>query len=226
MFLSIRWQIIILAGLVMAGMAGLFSLQQQYALSNQFSLDQVAYQERLRTTASRLLHAQNDRLQVLARMLAETPAIHSALREGDVGRLRDAVEPLWPELSLGQGLSALVFFDEGQRVLGQWGGVTVTPLAALARQAERSEMPQAWVSCADSCVHQVVLPTTEHGQPLGAVALVSGLEGVVLDLRRRGDGEVAVLAAKGGGAQSRLESMRLLSMSGGEQARAVLHAAK
>lgn len=226
MFLSIRWQIIILAGLVMAGMAALFSLQQQYALSTQFSLDQAAYQERLRITAGRLLHTQNDRLQVLARMLAETPAIRSALRARDGDRLRDAVEPLWPELSLGQGLSALVFFDQGQRVLGQWGGVAIAPLAALATQAQHSEMPQAWVGCADNCVHQVVLPTAEHGQPLGAVALVSGLEGVVLDLRRLGEGEVAVLAAKGGSPQARLENMRLLSVSGGEQAREVLRAAQ
>lgn len=226
MFLSIRWQIIILAGLVMAGMAALFSMQQQYALSSQFSLDQTAYQERLRVTASRLLQTQNDRLQVLARMLSETPAIRSALREGNVERLREAVEPLWPELSLGQGFSALVFFDPGQRVLGQWGGVALAPLASLARQAQRSEMPQAWVGCGENCVHQVVLPATERGQPLGTVALASGLEGVVLDLRRLGEGEVAVLAAKGGGTQARLENMRLLSVSGGEQARAVLRAAQ
>ncbi|HNQ03448.1 MAG TPA: EAL domain-containing protein [Thiobacillaceae bacterium] len=226
MFLSIRWQIIILAGLVMAGMAALYSLQQQYDLSRQFSLDQAAYRERLRVTASRLLHAQNDRLQVLARMLVETPAIRSALRAGDGERLREAVEPLWSELSLSQGLSTLVFFDADQRVLGQWGAGAPAPLVALAERAERNEMPQVWVSCGARCEHQVVLPTTQHGRPLGTVALVSGLEDVVLDLRRLGEGEVAVLAAGGNGAHDRLKNMRLLSVSGGESAHRILRAAQ
>lgn len=226
MFLSIRWKIILLAGLVMAVMAGLFSLQQQYALTQQFSADQALYQERLRVMAGRLFQTQNDRLQVLARMLSETPTIRAALKAGDSGRLREAVEPLWSELSLGQGLAALVFFDQEQRVLGQWGQPPIPRLAALAKQAGRSEIPAAWVGCADSCVHQVVLPMTDRGLPLGSVALVASLEGVVLDLRRLGEGEVAVLAATRGTPSSRLSNMRVLSVSGGEPARLVLQAAQ
>lgn len=226
MFLSIRWKIILLAGLVMAVMAGLFSIQQQLALTHQFNVDQALYQERLRVMAGRLFHTQNDRLQVLARMLSETPSIRAAMKAGDSGGLRDAVEPLWPELSLGQGLGALVFFDQQQRVLGEWGDAPVSRLAALARQAARNEMPQTWVGCGDACMHQVVLPIAERGQLLGEVALVAGLEGLVLDLRRLGEGEVAVMAATPGAAASRLSSMRVLSVSGGEPALAVLQAAQ
>lgn len=226
MFLSIRWKIIILAGLVMAGMAALFSLQQQYALTSQFNADQALYQERLRVMVGRLFHTQNDRLQVLARMLSETPSIRAALKAGDSERLRQAVEPLWSELSLGQGLNALVFFNMDQQVLGQWGEPAISRLAALAKQADKSELPQTWVDCADACTHQVVLPTTERGQSLGSIALVTGLEGVVLDMRRLGEGEVAVLAATRTAVASHLSNMRVLSVSGGEPARLVLQAAQ
>lgn len=227
MFISIRWKIIILAGLVIAGTAALFSLQQQYALSNQFNQDQSNYQDRLRITATRLLHTQNDRLQVLARMLAETPAIRMALEAGNREHLQEAVDPLWSELNLGQGLAALMFFDREQRLLAQWGEGLTPRLAALAGLAERSEQPQTWVSCTAGCEHQVVLPITQHGQHLGSVAVISGLEGVVLDLRRLGEGEVAVLAAKGGGdTEGRITNMQLLSVSGGEQIRDVLRVAQ
>ncbi len=226
MFLSIRWKIIILSALVMAGMAALFSLQQQYALTHQFNQDQALYQERLRVMAGRLFHTQNDRLQVLARMLSETPSIRAALKEGDQVKLKEAVEPLWSELSLGQGLAALVFFDLDHRVLGMWGEAAIPQLAALARQAGKSEMPQTWVGCADNCMHHIVLPMTERGRSLGSVALVTGLEGVVLDLRRLGEGEVAVLAATRSASASRLSNMRVLSVSGGEPARLVLQAAQ
>lgn len=225
MFLSIRWKIILLAGLVMAGMAGLFSLQQQYALTHQFNADQALYQERLRVMAGRLFDTQNDRLQVLARMLAETPSIRAALQAGDGQRLREAVAPLWPELSMGQGLAALVFFDPQQRVLGQWGNAAISGLAALARQADRSERPQTWVACAEVCTHRLVLPVAERGQPIGEVALVTGLESLVLDLRRLGEGEVAVLAATPGASSHGPSGMRVLSVSGGEPMRLILHSA-
>lgn len=225
-YLSIRWKIIILSGMVMAGMAGLFSLQQQYALTQQFSADQTAYRERLRVMTGRLFHTQNDRLQVLARMLAETPAIRAALQAKSRERLRQAVDPLWSELSLGQGLSGLAFVDPDQNVLGQWGESGIPRLSALAKLAHAQETPQTWIGCTDTCMHQIVLPTTEHGQPLGGVALVAGLEGVVLDLRRLGEGEVAVLAGTQGSAASPIAGMRLLSVSGGEPARSVLQSAQ
>lgn len=226
MFLSIRWKIILLAGLVMAGMAGLFSIQQQYALTHQFKADQALYQERLRVMAGRLFNTQNDRLQVLARMLAETPSIRAAMKAGDSQSLREAVEPLWPELSMGQGLAALVFFDPQQRALGQWGDAAVPGLAALAKQANRSESPQTWLACGDACMHQLVLPTAERGKPLGGVALVTGMESLVLDLRRLGEGEVAVLAATPGAVARSLSGMRVLSVSGGETTRLILQSAQ
>ena len=225
-YLSIRWKIIILSGMVMGGMAGLFSLQQQYALTQQFSADQTVYRERLRVMTGRLFHTQNDRLQVLARMLAETPAIRAAMQAKSSERLRQAVDPLWPELSLGQGLAALVFVDPDQKVLGQWGEAAIPRLSALAKLADAREAPQTWVGCVDTCMHQIVLPIAEHGQPLGGVALVAGLEGVVLDLRRLGEGEVAVLAGTQSSATSPLTGMRLLSVSGGEAARSVLRSAQ
>lgn len=225
-YLSIRWKIIILTGMVMAGMAGLFSMQQQYALTQQFSAEQTAYRERLRVMTGRLFHTQNDRLQVLARMLAETPAIRAALQTKSGERLRQAVDPLWSELSLGQGLSGLAFVDPDQNVLGQWGEPGIPRLSALAKLAHAQESPQTWVGCIDTCVHQIVLPTTERGQALGGVALVAGLEGVVLDLRRLGEGEVAVLAGTQSSTASPLAGMRLLSVSGGEAARSVLQSAQ
>ncbi len=144
-YLSIRWKILFLTGMVMAGMAGLFSLQQQFALTQQFSADQARHRERLQAMSGRLFQSQNDHLQVLARMLSETPAIRVAMQANNRTALREAVEPLWPELSLGQGLAALVFFDAEQQVLGHGGDPALARLAALAQVAGARELPQTWV---------------------------------------------------------------------------------
>ncbi|MEW5770536.1 MAG: EAL domain-containing protein [Pseudomonadota bacterium] len=227
MFFSIRWKIVFVAGLVLAGMAVLFSLQQKWALNAQFGNDVMAHRERLRAMSERLFMLQNDRLQVLARMLAETPSVREAMRAHDAAAMAAAVAPLWPELNLGQGLSGLLLLDADQRALGGWGELDEARLAGLARQAVAREMPQTWLACsAAQCLHQIVLPVGERGRTLGSVALVAGLEGLVLDLRRMGGAEVAILANGGQGARARaahpLEGMRLLSLSGDERARAVL----
>ncbi len=75
-------------------------------------------------------------------------------------------------------------------------------------------------------MHQIVLPVAGQGQTLGAVALVVGLENIILDLRRLGEGEVAVLAGARGSAPAPLAGMRLLSVSGGEATRSVMQAAQ
>jgi diguanylate cyclase (GGDEF)-like protein/PAS domain S-box-containing protein len=226
-YLSIRWKILLMSGIVMAALAGLFSLQQHFALNSQFQQDQAAYQERMRVTANRLLNSQNERLQVLGRMLVETPAIRTALAKHDRAGLMAAVDPLWSELSLGQGLAALAFFDANHQLINHWGDPAIARLSALSRLAQDEEKPQVWLGCAASCTHQVVLPVAgEGGDSLGSIAVVTGLESIVLDLRRLGNGEVGVLMGMPTSADAPLGGMQILSVSGGEPSFMILQAAQ
>jgi len=220
-YFSIRWKILLLAGLVMSGLATLFSLQQNYTLNRHFEVEQETLGQRMAVTTNRLLLSQNERLQVLARMLVETPAIRVALANNDPERLAQAVEPLWPELSMGQGLLALAFIDTDQNLLRAWGDPSLARLTALARVAQTRETPQSWLGCASHCAQIVVLPATERGQPLGTIAVVTGLESMVLDLRRLGNAEVGLILTPQG-ATAGSAPAQVLSVSGGPQLEAIL----
>ena len=239
-FISIRWKIVTIAGFVMVVMAALFSWQQQIALSERFTREQQVYGDQMKTMTERLFQVQNDRLQVLARMLAEMPQLRAALRSGHSALARQVLEPMWPELTLGQGLAGLVLFSPELGVMAQWGQADASKLPGLARQAMLRETPQTWLECGgESCLHYVVLPLNEHGVSLGSMALVTGLEGVVIDLRQLGNAEVALLAgpdnapanapARPGRAApvaiNPISGLRVLSVSGGAATQATLQAA-
>lgn len=230
-FISIRWKVIATAAAVLAVMAGVFSWQQQRALSAQFSADQAANQAYLQALAERLFQVQSNRLQVLARMLAESPAMRAALQAGDAAAVRRALDANWPELNLGQGLTGMSVFNAAHQPLAAWGDVPAAGLERLASEAVLREMPKVWVTCGMSaCVHQVVLPLAQHGKPIGSMALIAGFEDLVLDLRRLGNAEIGILHAPMRSISmlaraNPLSGLRLLSMSGDERIHAVLRKA-
>ncbi|MBS4095473.1 MAG: hypothetical protein KGZ83_01375, partial [Sulfuricella sp.] len=211
-----------MAGVVMAAMAGVFTWQQFYALNQQFAREQADDLKHLRDISVRLFAVQNDHLHMQMRLLSDMPRVRSALSRKDALALQDAVAEVWPELNLGQGSLALLFLGPKQEVLGQWGTPDMPRLMRLARLAGQRQAPQFWVSCLAHCEHQAVLPVLDQGQVLGSVALVSGLENLVLDLRRLSNGEVAMLTGTRQAGGNPLSGLRLLSLSGGNGTRTTL----
>lgn len=221
-FLSFRWKILLLAGLVMAVLAGLLTAQQWRTLNRHFDAQHDASRAQAQVTAERLLRVQSERVQVLARMLVEMPAIRASLIEQDAVALMRAAEPLWPELNLGQGVLALAFFDAGHQAMQVWGEADRARLETLSYAARASEAPQYWLGCDAQCTHLVALPVAERGRAVGTVALAIGLEGVILDLQRLADAEVALLSRAPAAAYG---AARVLSVSGGAPVEAVLQRA-
>lgn len=221
-FFSIRWKIVAMAGVVMAAMAGLFTWQQHYALNQQFAREQADGLKHLRDISARLFAVQNDHMQMQARLLADMPRVRAAMHGHDARTLQDTVREVWPELNLGQGVMALVFLGPKQETLGQWGEPDMPRLMRLARLAGQRQTPQFWVSCLSRCEHQAVLPVVDQGRMLGSVALVSGLENLVLDLQRLSNSEVALLTGTRQAEGNPLSGLRLLSLSGGHGTQATL----
>ncbi len=225
-FLSIRWRVVLLSGLVLAVTAAIFSWQQQVSLAQQFEKDQLAYRDRARDMAGRLFLLQANQMQVLGRMLADLPSVREALLAHDKDRLAHAVNAFWPELNLGQGLIALAFFDPGHKQLASWGDVPLPSLLAMrARDAAVRETPLSWLECSASCDFQTVLPIVHGGRALGAVAVLTGLENIILDLRRLSGAEVAVLVGPRRDGGHPLADMHVLSASGGDKVMQLLAAA-
>lgn len=217
-FLSIRWRIIMVASLVLVVTAGIFSWQQQLSLKHQFAQDQSAYRDRARDMAGRLFLLQANQMQVLGRMLSDLPSVREAMLAHDQARLEHVVGALWPELNLGQGLAAVAFFDARQRPLATWGEIAnPRTLALRAQDAMVREAPMSWLECGAGCAYQTVLPIVHEGRDLGSVAIVSGLENIILDLRRLSGAEVAVLTGPRRGGAWPLADMQVLSASGGEK---------
>ncbi|MBI5918420.1 MAG: EAL domain-containing protein [Nitrosomonadales bacterium] len=225
-FLSIRRKIVFLAGLVLAVTGGLLIWLQYQTQMRQFDQERAAYRDRTQEMVGRLFQLQADRMQMLGRMLADLPKVREDMAAGRGGELPKDVEMLWSELNLGQGLSAVAFYDDIQRPLAAWGERLPSTLqAAQARAASIREVPSSWLECADGCNHQTVVPITQYGRFLGTVALTSSLEGLILDLRQLSGAEVAVFTGPVRQDDSPLAGMHLLFNSGGDGARAVLQAA-
>ncbi len=217
-FLSIRWRIIFVASLVLVVTAGIFSWQQQISLTHQFEQDQSAYRDRAQDMAGRLFLLQANQMQVLGRMLADLPTVREAMLTRDKSRLEKAVGALWPELNLGQGLTAVALYDVAQQPLAAWGDIAHPGTLALhAGDAAVREAPMTWLECSASCAYQTVLPIVYGGRNIGSVAIVSSLENIILDLRRLSGAEVAVLTGPWHRGAQPLADMRVLSASGGEK---------
>lgn len=252
--ISIRLKIIFISGIVIAGIAGANAWYQYRLLHEQFAESQAENAKRIETMAHALFASQGDRLQVLARMLAETPALRDAVQRRDGAGLRESISPLWSELNLGQGLAGVAVLNVQQQILGVWGSPDIDRMQRLARNAVDHEMPQTDVACnlpgpstgnpgnelastaggsepfAEpgaqlTCMHQIVLPMVFEGKVVGVIGLASGLENVVLDLRRLGKSEIALLASDLQAGSQPLAGLHLVSVSGGAQVRLMVQKA-
>lgn len=218
LFLGIRGQIILLAGLTLALTAAAFTWlqlrhfdalrEQAWARERQQSLD----------LAARLFVSQSARLQSLASLVADLPGVRLALREGDASLLNRVVQPFWSELNLAHGLDRVAFFAPDGRRMGDWGMSTSDgDVRGLALEAGRREMPIYDLDCTTTCFYTAAVPLVERGQAVGAVVLAAGLQDLIMDFRSLSGMEVALLGrlSGGDGTQHGLLGGRLLSTSGG-----------
>ena len=215
--LSLRWQVILLATLVLALMAGAFAWQQHERLTHEFEAQRIAASERQAELLQQLFADEAARLQTLSGMLANLPSLRRSLLQGKPAELQAALEPQWSELNLGGSLEAIRFFDPRGRLLASLGlEGDITGLDALALQAGRTESPTQMLSCLDRCVHFTAVPIVERGDYVGSIVLGSGLQDLILAFRRVAGAELAVLSPQPGEGRRYLPALRayLVSVSG------------
>ncbi len=214
---SLRWQVILLATLVLALMAGAFAWQQHERLTDEFEAQSLAASERQAELLRQLLADETARLQTLAGMLANLPSLRPSLLQGKPAELQAALEPQWSELNLGTSVETVHFFDRRGHLLaglGQEGDITA--LARLALQAGRNEAPAQLLACPDRCVYFTAVPIVERGVYVGSVVLGSGLQEMILAFRRLAGAELAVLSAQSAPDRTYLPALQayLVSVSG------------
>ncbi len=214
---SLRWQVILLATLVLALMAGAFAWQQHARLTRDFDAQRIATVARQTALLKQLFADETARLQAISGMLGNFPGLRRALLERNASELQAALEPQWSELNLGTSLEMAYFFDWRGRLLAGLGmEADVTALAGLALQAGRSESPAHLLSCLGRCVYFIAVPIVERGSYLGSVVLGSGLQDMILAFRRLAGAELAVLSSVAGDGRTHLPALGeyLVSVSG------------
>ncbi|MCX7192022.1 MAG: EAL domain-containing protein [Proteobacteria bacterium] len=226
-YLSIRWKIILLAGMVL-GLTSVLFVWQQYQLQlGEFAFNQARFRERTQLVADQLFHSQAERMQMLGNLLVELPDVRADMLNKRGDRFARTVDAISTELSFGQGITSVVFHDAGQKPLASWGDSSYSDsLIPLVRLAASSEKPQTRVLCTQACVYQTVVPVSHMGHTIGTIALVSNLESILNDLHRLSDSDVAVLHGKEPDEHLPLAGMRLVSASGGMAVRDILKAAR
>ena len=214
---SLRWQVILLATLVLALMAGAFAWQQHERLTRDFDAQRNSAIQRQAELLKQLFADEATRLQTLSGMLANLPSIRRSLLAGNPAELQAVLEPQWSELNVAASLETARFFDHTGRLLAGWGlEADSAVLAELALQAGRNESPTQMLSCHGHCVYFTAVPIVEWGAYVGSIVLGSGLQDMILAFRRLAGAELAVLSPRGGDGRAYLPALRayLMSVSG------------
>jgi len=218
LFLGIRGQIILLAGLTLALTAAAFTWLQLRHFDQLREQAWVQQRQQSQDMAARLFVHQSARLQSLATLVADLPGVRPALNEGDPALLHRVFQPFWSELNLTHGLDRVAFFAPDGRVLGDWGLSTGNnAIKRLALEAVRRELPAYSLDCTATCFFTAAVPLVERGQAVGAVVLSAGLQDLIMDFRSLSGMEVALLGhlSEGDRTQPGVFGGRLLSVSGG-----------
>lgn len=226
-FFSIRWKILLLAGLALCLTSSVLIWQQYRVEIRQFDQDQAGHRTRVQELVARLFELQSERLQMQARMFAGLPRVRQDLTERNGDSLNRVIEPLWSELNMGQGLLGVSIYDVEQNRLAGWGEHdALLQQARMVEAVALHETPLSWLECAQECVYQTAIPVTYRGETMGAIAVLGSLESIILDLRQLSGAEVAVLAGTKSVEETPIKGMSLLSASGGDTMRSLLRAAE
>jgi diguanylate cyclase (GGDEF)-like protein/PAS domain S-box-containing protein len=217
MTLSLRWQVILLATLVLALMATAFAWQQHERLTRQFDAERAATRAAQVTLVTRLFLDESNHLQALSTMLSNLPQLRRGLATRDGTGLSTAFNPIWAELNLGSNLEAARFYGNDGSLLAAWGqqgdGSSLRHLAVLAGQREA---PAEMLSCTGSCLYYTAVPLVDRGRFLGALVLGAGLQDLILRFRGLSGVELAVLSPLPAPGRSYLVPLKahLVSVSG------------
>ena len=214
---SLRWQVILLATLVLALMAAAFSWQQHERLTRDFDAQRTAVIERQAVLLKQLFADESARLQSLSGMLSNLPSLRRSLLEGNPSDLRAAFDPYWSELNLGTSVETVHFFDPTGHLLAAWGpDLDAASHERLALQAGREEAPVQMLSCLGHCVFITAVPIVEKGKHVGSIVLSSSLQDIILAFRRLAGAELAVLSPRSAAGRPYLPALRayLVSVSG------------
>lgn len=223
--ISLRWQIILLATLILALMAWAFSWQQQDLVSNRFSDERTLARARHIELINQLLEDESVRLQNLSSMLASLDPIRQGLAGRKPEKLIDTMDPLWSDLNLGSNVEAARFYDSAGKLLSAWGEDTdITPLQELVRKAGQNESPQVLLSCEQSCLFFSIVPQVYKGRFIGAIVLGTGLQDMILRFRSLSKADLAVLTSVPADMWPRVDILdaRLVSVSGDPRHRDLL----
>jgi len=218
LFLGIRGQIILLAGLTLVLTAAVFTGLQLRHFDQLREQAWVQQRQQSQDLAARLFVHQSARLQSLATLIADLPGMRSALSQGDPALLQQAFQPFWTELNLTHGLDRVAFSAPDGRSLGNWGmSTSAAATRGLALEAGRRELPVYGLDCTTTCYYTATVPLVDHGQTVAAVLLAVGLQDLIMDFRSLSGMEVALLGRLVGSEKNQAGVLggRLLSVSGG-----------
>ena len=226
-YLSIRWKIILLAGMVLGLTSLLFIWQQHKLRLHEMELNRAEFREHSRIILDQLFQSQAYRMQILGNLLIEQANVRTDVLHHRGGGLLQAVQAVVPELAFAQGIVTVIFRDTRQETLAVWGDTRYadlnTPFAGLSAS---HEIPKIQFICKQVCAQQIAIPISHLGQRIGTVVLVSTLDRIQSDLHKLDKSEVAVLNGSIQDKDSPIAKMRLVSSSGGQLIRDILDSAR
>ncbi len=226
-YLSIRWKIILLAGLVLGLTSALFIWQQHKLRLYERALNQAEFREHSHIILDHLFQSQAYRMQMLGNLLVAQANVRKDVMDKRGDRLALTVQTIAPELNFAQSVITVVFHDANEQALAIWGDpLYADDLIPLAGLYDNHEKSKTHFICKQACVQQLVVPINYRGRRIGSIALISTLERIQSDLHLLNKSDVAVLDGKSQDERAPIAGMRIVSVSGGAAISDVLDAAR
>lgn len=223
--ISLRWQIILLVTLILALMAWAFAWQQLDSVTQQFVDARTSARARHLQLINLLLADDAVHLQNLTNMLTSLEPLRQGLVEGRPDKLMAAFDPLWTDLSLSLNLETVRFYGARGGLLAAWGNNSDSEgVQQLVHEAAQIELPQTLLSCDQVCLLFVVVPQVHQGRFIGAIAVGSGLQDLILRFRSLAKAELAILTTSAAETWPHIPALgaHLVSVSGDPRHRELL----
>ncbi len=197
-FLSLKWRLLWVIGLVLVAVNAVFPLLSYISLSDQLHEQLDEDHVHLMTAFDAEMEQAKLHLQQIGGLLPGLSSVSAALGKNN-NALEAALDDHWTALQLNFDLRAVGFYSKRGQLVTARGAIQDLQgsnlITRAVNDAIRDELPHNQMYCAQDCIILSAVPLLSQQGDIGAVVLSASLAELALDFRRASAAEIGILVA-------------------------------
>lgn len=226
MFISVRWKVIGLVGLLLIGLSSYFITHSERELKNLLELQRrdvfLSYQDKIEG----LLDQSYDHLLQLSDII---PVLESHSSGDGAQSLDIVINQHWEYISLNWGMQSARLFDSNGQLVSAWGDSHSLEKSAAVVQVLETGEPSSRMVCSNICRQLVTLPVISPDQQFVVLEITTTLADMLRSFQQITQADIGMLVPNHDKLNDlrtiRAWSKRLVAMTHLEKSMATLHKA-